>query len=259
MMAVPMVGRAPALDELRRASARVRDGGGPITAVLTGAAGTGKSTLVAAFLRDQAATTVLAATAQVHTPAPYDWLAAVLAVRDTRGLDVSPDALSWLRQHPDVPRERYTPEALLRIAVTTVRALVGTAPAVLVVEDLHALDPASLNLIAELATTDLPVLLVVTSQPPEEPLTVRALASLTGRPGAVRRHLRGLLLAEVGEVLRQVLGLLAEGKPGEPRTDCQRLVLVSYLDHDSRRPLVGGGTMSLCVTADQDGCRPYAH
>jgi DNA-binding CsgD family transcriptional regulator len=153
---------------------------------------------------------VLAGTARVHSPAPYDWLAAVLAGRDTAGLDVPPDALAWLKQDPDVPRERYTPDALLRIAVATVRALVGGAPAVLVVEDLHALDPASLNLVAELATTDLPALLLVTSQPATASvsplLTERTLARLGGRPGAVRRHLSGLLPAEVGEILQQVYG-----------------------------------------------------
>ena len=131
--------------------------------------------------------TVLAGTARVHSPAPYDWLAAVLAGRDTRGLDVPPDALAWLKQDPDVPRERYTPDALLRIAVATVRALVGGAPAVLVVEDLHALDPASLNLVAELATTDLPALLLVTSQPAaaavSPQLTERTLARLGGPAG----------------------------------------------------------------------------
>jgi DNA-binding NarL/FixJ family response regulator len=210
VVAMPMVGRVAALDELRRAWVRVRDHGGPITAVLTGAAGTGKSALVTAALRSAGATNVLSGAARVHSPAPYDWLAAVLAGRDTSGLDVPPDALSWLKQDPDVPRERYTPDALLRLAVSAVRALVARSPSVLVVEDLHALDPASLNLIAELAATDLPALLLVTSQPPEEAvspqLAERTLARLTGRPGAVRRHLGALLPAEVGEVLRQVYG-----------------------------------------------------
>ncbi|WP_433382241.1 LuxR C-terminal-related transcriptional regulator [Actinoplanes sp. CA-142083] len=210
MMAMPMVGRAPAVEELRRAWSRVRAHREPIAAVVTGAAGTGKSALVAAFLREQEKTSVLAGTARVHSPAPYDWLAAVLAGRDTRGLDVPPDALSWLKQDPDVPRERYTPDALLRIAVSVVRHLVGRAEAVLVVEDLHALDPASLNLIAELATTDLPALLLVTSQPPgaavSPQLTERTLARLGGTPGAVRRHLSGLLPAEVGQILQHVYG-----------------------------------------------------
>ncbi len=108
---------------------------------------------------------VLAGTARVHSPAPYDWLAAVLAGRDIRDIEVPSGALAWLRQDPDVPRERYTPDALLRLAVTTVRELVAGRPTVLVVEDLHALDPASLNLVAELASAELPALLLVTSQP----------------------------------------------------------------------------------------------
>jgi len=221
VMAIPMVGRAPALDELRRAWLRVRDGGESITAVLTGAAGTGKSTLVAHLLRAAGPAVVLAGSARVHSPAPYDWLAAVLAGRDPSGLDVPADALAWLKQDPDVPRERYTPDALLRIAVTTVRQLVGGAPAILVVEDLHALDPASLNLVAAL---DLPALLLVTclqsdqgrrrggwtgSQPPEDQLTARTLARLAGRPGALRRHLAALTPAEVGEILQHVYGVSA--------------------------------------------------
>jgi two-component system nitrate/nitrite response regulator NarL len=212
-MAIPLMGRAPALDELWQAWSRVRADGTAITAVVTGAPGTGKSAVVAAFLQAAGPARTLVGTARVHSPAPYDWLAAVLAGTGTCGLDVPADALAWLAQDPDVPRERYTPDALLRIAVTVVRALVGRAPAVLVVEDLHALDPASLNLIAELAAADLPALLLVTSQPPEAALSpqlaARALARLTGRPGAVRRHLGALVPAEVGRVLEHVYGVAA--------------------------------------------------
>jgi DNA-binding CsgD family transcriptional regulator len=172
--------------------------------------------LVSAVLQAAGPARILAGAARVHSPAPYDWLAAVLDGRDTTGLDVPPDALAWLKQDPDVPRERYTPDALLRIAVTAVRAVVGGAPAVLVVEDLPALDPASLNLVAELAATDLPALLLVTSQPPQAAvspqLTARTLARLTGRPGAVRRHLGALLPAEVGQILRHVYGAAADSE-----------------------------------------------
>ena len=87
----------------------------------------------------------------MHSPAPYDWLAALLSHHEHLDVAVPAVALAWLRQDPDVPIDRYAPEALLRIAVRIVRALVGRGPAVLVVEDLHALDPASLNLVAELA------------------------------------------------------------------------------------------------------------
>jgi DNA-binding NarL/FixJ family response regulator len=165
---------------------------------------------VGALLRVAGTTNVMAGAARVHSPAPYDWLAAVLAGRDSGGLDVPRDALAWLKQDPDVPRERYAPDALLRIAVATVRQLVGGSPCVLVVEDLHALDPASLNLVAELAATDLPALLLVTSQPPEASvsprLTERTLQRLTGRPGAVRRHLGALLPAEVLQILEHAYG-----------------------------------------------------
>jgi AAA ATPase domain len=150
-MPVPMVGRAAAMDELRRAWKQVERGGRGVPAVVTGASGTGKSTLAAAALQAIGPAVALAGSARVHSPAPYDWLAAVLAGRDLGDVPVPPDALSWLAQHPGFPRERYTPDALLRLAVTAVRALVGAGPAVLVVDDLHALDPASLNLIAELA------------------------------------------------------------------------------------------------------------
>jgi DNA-binding CsgD family transcriptional regulator len=208
MMPVPMVGRAAAVDELREAWTGVTTRGRTLPAVITGAPGTGKSTLVAAALRATRADRVLAGSARVHSPAPYDWLAAVLAAQPHRKPPVPADALAWLAQEPDVPRERYAPDALLRLAVTTVRALVGAGPAVLVVEDLHALDPASHNLIAALATAELPALLLVTSQPAEASvapgLTARTLARLAGVPGAVRLHLGPLAAGEVAEVLRHV-------------------------------------------------------
>jgi two-component system, NarL family, nitrate/nitrite response regulator NarL len=203
-MPVPMVGRAVALDELRRAWSQVRLGGTGVPAVITGAPGTGKTTLVGAAAQAARPAPVLAGSARLHSPAPYDWLAAVLAAQPPRDSPVPPDALAWLAQEPHVPRERYAPDALLRLAVTTVRALVGAGPAVLVVEDLHALDPASLNLVGELATAGLPALLLVTSRPPEDELTARTLARLSGVPGAVRRHLGPLAAGEVAQVLEHV-------------------------------------------------------
>jgi DNA-binding CsgD family transcriptional regulator len=184
------------------------------TAVITGVPGVGKSRLVAAAVDafDPTPSTILTGTARLHSPAPYDWLAAVL---DRTGLPPSTelrapaDALAWLAQDPDVPRERYAPDALLRIAVRVVRALVGTGPAVVVAEDLHALDPASLNLLAALATTtDLPALLLVTSRPPEADeagrLVAGTLARLTGGVGTVRVHLRPLGRPDVADALSQV-------------------------------------------------------
>ncbi len=210
-MPVPMVGRTDALDELRRAWERVGASGRCVPAVITGLPGTGKTTLATAALQLTTPQVVLSGSARLHSPAPYDWLAAVLAgIGVPPGLPVPPDALAWLAQDPDVPRERYTPDALLRLAVTTVRALVGGRPAVLVVEDLHALDPASLNLIGELAGAELPALLLVTSRPPDEAvsqlLTARVLARLSGAPGAVRQHLGALTAGQVRRILDHVYG-----------------------------------------------------
>lgn len=208
-MPVPMVGRAGALDELRGAWERVDARRRCVPAVVTGLPGTGKSTLVAAALQVTTPQVVLSGSARLHSPAPYDWLAAVLAGLGPRpDLPVPPDALAWLAQDPDVPRERYTPDALLRLAVATVRTLVAGRPAVLVVEDLHALDPASLNLIGELAGAELPALLLVTSRPPDAAvsplLTARVLARLSGAPGAVRQHLGALTAGQVAQILEHV-------------------------------------------------------
>jgi DNA-binding CsgD family transcriptional regulator len=207
MMPGSMVGRRRELDELVQAWSQCV-GGRRRTAVITGGAGVGKSMLVAAALTafTPSPGTVLRGTARVHAPAPYDWLAAVLTGRRTDDVPVPADALAWLAQHPDAQRERYAPAALLRMAVRTVRALVGSGPAAVVVEDLHALDPASLNLVAELAAApDLPALLVVTSRPPDDAvsprLAARTLARLAGGPGGVRQHLRPLGRAEVGELV----------------------------------------------------------
>ncbi|WP_329106338.1 LuxR C-terminal-related transcriptional regulator [Micromonospora sp. NBC_01699] len=214
MMPVAMVGRVGELTELARAWSSLAGSVTPArrTVVITGAAGVGKSLLVAAALdgfADPRPSVVLFGTARVHSPAPYDWLAAVLSGRDTAGLPLPADALAWLAQHPNAPRERYAPGTLLRLAVATVRALVGAGPAVIVVEDLHALDPASLNLIGELAAApELPALLVVASRPPETALApelaARTLARLTGAPGAVRQHLGALTADQVAAVLAQV-------------------------------------------------------
>ncbi|MEU5903797.1 LuxR C-terminal-related transcriptional regulator [Micromonospora sp. NPDC047527] len=208
-----MVGRVGELAELDRAWSAVASlrRSAPTVAVLTGVAGVGKSLLVAAAVDafTPRPALILSGAARVHGPAPYDWLAAVLTGRDTSRLGLPSDALAWLAQQPTAPRERYAPGTLLRLAVRTVQLLVGAGPAVLVVDDLHALDPASVNLVGELATVaDLPALLVVASRPPADAvapeLTRRALARLSGVRGAVRQHLGPLRPAEVAEVLTQV-------------------------------------------------------
>jgi DNA-binding CsgD family transcriptional regulator len=213
MMPVSIVGRAGELRELAYAWSSVATAATPVTrtVVITGAAGLGKSLLIRAALNEfvPRPDVVLSGTARIHSPAPYDWLASVLGGRDLHDLPLPADPLAWLAQQPTAPRERYAPGALLRLAVRTVRCLVGAGPAVLVVDDLHALDPASLNLVGELAATrDLPALLVVASRPPDAAvspqLAARTLARLSTAPGAVRQHLGPLAPAGVSAVLAEV-------------------------------------------------------
>jgi DNA-binding CsgD family transcriptional regulator len=211
MLAMSMVGRAAERAELLLAWERTAAGSGPVTAVITGDPGVGKSMLVASVVNglQPRPHAVLAGTARVHAPSPYDWLAAVLTGVDPGALPVPAEALAWLGQNPAGQGERFAPAALLRMAVRTVRALVGDGPAVLLVEDLHAYDPASLNLVGELAaTTDLPVLVVVTSQLPDAAvspkLAARTLARLAGASGGVRQHLGPLEVPDVAALLAQV-------------------------------------------------------
>jgi len=208
MMPLPMVGREEELAEIHLAWSQLRaaPAGRARTVLVTGAAGCGKSLLVSAALDalDPAPATTLFGWARIHTPAPYDWLAAALGTHSTADLPVPADAVAWLAQLPGRPVQRYAPGALLRIAVRTVKAVVDCGPAVIVVEDLHALDPASLNLIGELAyAPGLRALLLVTSRPPEDELVARTLAQLTGAAGAIRQHLGPLAPTEVAVVLER--------------------------------------------------------
>lgn len=234
-MPVPLVGRSAELKEIARAW-HMAPSTRPCTVVITGEPGIGKSRLVSAVVADLAphAATVLSGAARPHSPAPYDWLASILSRCPGRELSIPADALAWLAQDSLVPAQRYAPGALLRLACRAVHELVGKGPALLVVEDLHALDPASLSLIAELARDPtLPAMLLVTSLPTEvevtwpmgqvsqprarDGLVARTLACLSGSPGAVRQHLGPLGPAEVAEIVPAGLAddLLARSK-GNP-------------------------------------------
>jgi DNA-binding CsgD family transcriptional regulator len=211
MLPLPMVGRTEELTEIAHAWSSL-----PATVVVTGGPGCGKSLLVRAALAslEPGPATVLSGRARVHSPAPYDWLAAVLSAHRDTDLPVPADALAWLAQQPGAPARRYAPGSLLRLAVRTVRALAGDGPAAIVVEDLHALDPASLNLVADLAAAgDLPALLLVTSRPPDgaiaPQLAARTLAQLAGAPGVIRQHLGPLDTGEVATLLERRYGSAA--------------------------------------------------
>lgn len=170
--------RATQLDVIARAWAGL--GTAPASVVLTGPAGAGKSRLAAEALAllDPEPGAVILGRARPGNPAPFDWLATALDGRSLEGAPASGEALAWLTQSPDAPRLRWEPTVLLKTAVAVVRHLLGDAPGVLVVEDTHALDPASLALITELALGGAPVLTLILSRPTDTERYPKAAARL---------------------------------------------------------------------------------
>ncbi|MEV0649425.1 AAA family ATPase [Phytomonospora sp. NPDC050363] len=200
MTGLPMVGRAAQLAAVAAAWARVR-GGAPETVVITGDDGVGKSRLAAEALAGMDPTAVLAGRARAVGPAPYDWLASALHGQPLDDLPAAPEALAWLTQRPSP--HRFEPGALLRVAADVVRRRIGDGPGVLLVEDLHDLDPASLNLVADLAgARSLPALLLVTSRP----TAGSAARVLTQLSSATRCHLGPLAPPEAAALLTAALG-----------------------------------------------------
>jgi DNA-binding CsgD family transcriptional regulator len=239
MAILPRCGRT---DELAAVASSwenmLTDGGGPRIVAVTGDAGSGKTRLVAeavAMLRPGAAT-VLSGRARTHSPAPYDWIASALSGQVTAASGVVPgDALAWLTQSPDAPARRFVPDALLRVASDLVRSLIGTGPGLLVVEDLHDLDPASLALIAELSAEPLPALFLVTTRSPDEgaypALAARVLGRLAGTARSVTLDLPGgepsALAEEAARTHAELAACLTElGRPAEARRHRERAALL---------------------------------
>ncbi|MEV0838229.1 AAA family ATPase [Actinocatenispora sera] len=206
---LPLVGRT---DEMRAVAAAWRSLRSEPTrcriVVVTGEIGVGKSRLAAEAVTALAPPpgSVLTGQARAHRPAPYDLTASALSGRAAGELGISDDALAWLTQRAEPATRRFAPEALLRTAVDAIRALHRTGPGVLVVEDLHDLDPASLEVVGELATApDLPVLLLVTART-SRGLAGRVLARLCGTDRTTRLHLAPLTVQQVAAALPDPAG-----------------------------------------------------
>lgn len=266
MLPVPLIGRAEELSELVLTWSRVvtNPAAGPHTAVVTGPARAGKSLLVSTALEtfDPRPAAVLFGRARLHSPAPYDWLAALLSGQDTVDLPIPRDALAWLAQEPGSPARRYAPDALLRLAVRTVRALAGNGPTVIVVEDLHALDAASLNLIAELTTAPgLPALVVVASRPPEDAvnpgLVGEALTRLEGTRGAIRQRLTPLPTGPETADSASLRAARAHLDAGLPET-ALHAVRVGLRTGEAVLPLVRTGVTAAIAAARFEEAGSYA-
>ncbi|MER7283500.1 AAA family ATPase, partial [Dactylosporangium sp. NPDC000244] len=88
----------------------------------------------------------------------------------------------------------------------------GSGLGIIVVEDLHDLDPASLSLVAELAAAaeSLCALMLVTSRPPQEaafaPAAARTLRRLGGSPSVLRVHVAPFTARETAELIEATYG-----------------------------------------------------
>ncbi|WP_432987956.1 AAA family ATPase [Dactylosporangium sp. CA-233914] len=241
MPSAPFIGRAAQLAEIADAWASRRPG----IILITGEGGSGKSRLVAEALSrlDLSGTIILRGAARAQGAAPHDWLASVLSGRPSGDLPVEESLLNRLAQRSgDGSEPRLAPATTLRAAVDVVRALLRATPPVaasepdegafirhftrfrvrsdsagsplgiIVVEDLHDLDPASLALVAELAAAaeSLPALLLVTSRPSQEaafaPAAARTLRRLGGGPSVLRMHVAPFNARETAELIEATYG-----------------------------------------------------
>jgi DNA-binding SARP family transcriptional activator/tetratricopeptide (TPR) repeat protein len=225
----PLFGRAAELRTLMTAWMAARAGHGRVV-LLTGEAGIGKTRLVAELARraeNAGARTAIGASVDVGGAAPLaTWQELVPQL--ARGVSPPPDRADWPaelgRLAPDVaarlgrdqpPLPVSSPELeRLRVFDAVLHLLEWTAaarPVLLVAEDVHRADPASMQLSAHIGRrlTALPVLFVLTRRDkPDRPDADALLADLAGRGIEVAELELGPLSAvELAAVARSIADL----------------------------------------------------
>jgi DNA-binding winged helix-turn-helix (wHTH) protein/tetratricopeptide (TPR) repeat protein len=255
------VGRGAATAELEGLLARAVEGRRQV-ALVTGEPGIGKSTLVDAFLRGHAGRrwwlTSGQCLEQFGAGEPYLPVLDALGrlCRGPRGDQVMEllrhAAPTWLRQMPALVRaedrkqlERETlgatPERMLREMAEAVEALTVDTPLVLVLEDLHWSDDATIDLVSMLArrTVAARLMMIATYRPAEAKLREHPLHQVEGELRTLP-HCRHLALGYLGEdAVAEYLGErfpgLAEADVLAPRlhrhTEGNPLFLVTALDY----------------------------
>ena len=221
----PLVGREAELDALERVVRSVRRGGR--TAVVEGEAGIGKTRLVEAALATarEAGAAVLAARAEeLDAYRPFAAVVDCLAEAGPGWRERVDEQLRRWELGPDAAAERQ-----FRVAETLLELLdelCARGTAVLAFEDLHWADPATIAVLARVATNldRLPAALLVTARPePRRPELERLLGLLAARGAtAVRvgplddRACVALLGRLVGSDPGPRLVALARGAAGNP-------------------------------------------
>jgi DNA-binding SARP family transcriptional activator/tetratricopeptide (TPR) repeat protein len=225
----PLFGRAAELRTLMAAWAAARAGRGRVV-LITGEAGIGKTRLIAELARradNAGARSAVGAGVDVGGEAPLAiWQE--LAPQLARALPAPPEHADWPaelgRLAPDLAarlgRDRPPPPVAspelerLRLYDAVLRLVEWAAsgrPVLLVAEDVHRADPASMQLCAHIGrrVAALPVLLVLTRRDrPDRPAADALLADLAGRGVEVAElELGPLSEAEVAAVARSVAEL----------------------------------------------------
>ncbi|WNV86894.1 BTAD domain-containing putative transcriptional regulator [Umezawaea sp. Da 62-37] len=186
----PFVGRAPELAELSRAAAVVATGA-PRLALLSGAAGAGKTALAGALADRLAAdgwTTAWGACPEVGG-APPAWPWTDLGASDA--LDGDPVEAAFRRR---------------REIAAHLAGLTANGPVLLVFDDLHWADEDTLALLTALVTDPAlgPVLVVGTYRSTEISAGLAEALGRVARAEPTRIHLGGLTEDQVGEVVRAI-------------------------------------------------------
>ncbi len=212
-----LVGRRAELRVLDDALEEVLGGAGCRHVVLEGEPGVGKTRLaqeLCARAAARGATVLTAATLETGaSPAYGPWLQ-LLRAAAARG-DVPGPAATLLEGDLRTAAVGAAPAAVAAAVADgvaeSVALLAGDAGLVLLLDDLQWADPASLDLLARIAPRlpTAPVLVIATVRHLEvgrEESLVGALAQLSRAPGTRRLTLRGLSLAESGELLARAAG-----------------------------------------------------
>lgn len=237
----PPVGRERELARLEAALDETAGGRGR-SVVVTGEAGIGKSRLVQAAVArasERGLTVLACATSPYHRNTPlfplpdllgqlFDLTAGEARERQlervaarVRELDLPEDAVALLAALAGVPVAEevqalgLTPQRIkerqVELAVELVLAAARRRPCLLVVEDLHWVDPSTLELLHALAgrLAEAPLLLLSTRRPTEEAVPEGEPSALDWEPRAL-----GLTLGRLDEAAaRQVIARVTGGKP----------------------------------------------
>jgi DNA-binding SARP family transcriptional activator/tetratricopeptide (TPR) repeat protein len=211
-----VIGREPALATLDAALAAVVSEGRTRTVVVSGDAGIGKTRVVTELARHAVEHGARVLWGRCHeadvSPAYWPWVPVVRELAGPRPAE----AVRGLLTPGSTPMSSDASAAAMRTYDAVTRLLETAArdtPVVVVLEDMHWADAASLQLLAFAADAlvDAPVLLLATVRVTEEPAeALRACLAALGRRSATRVSLKGLSGAEVGELVRQLTGVTAD-------------------------------------------------